>query len=209
MSNKACDGAATISTGCDMQECAHCGTRVAWDLVDSKFWGFQNCREKSVAALLPGADQSNNAGATQANPARLTDSETGKALGSATLVSSSGSGEGVAAQQERERAEVWLTSNINTPYGTPEQEAELDAAHHNAAYDIIKALLSALSKQDEALTAITELLRLAYGCIESKRLGRTRCTDIDPAGNTYEFTEHEWSIKARAILGITYEPTGI
>lgn len=48
MSEKACDGGRVLEF-CDMAECADCGRRVRWDLRDDRFWGFQNCSEKSPA----------------------------------------------------------------------------------------------------------------------------------------------------------------
>lgn len=57
MSEKACEGGRTVADNWhdEMQECLHCGTSVRWDLVDHKFFGFQNCREKgtSLAAVDP------------------------------------------------------------------------------------------------------------------------------------------------------------
>lgn len=53
------------------------------------------------------------------------------------------------------------------------------------------------------------LLRECYSRIPSARLGVTKLVDYDPAGSTYEFTEYDWSIKVREILGIKYEPSGI
>lgn len=56
---------------------------------------------------------------------------------------------------------------------------------------------------------VIQLLRECYGRVPENRKGTTRCVDYDPAGSTYEFTEHEWSKKTRELLGIEYEPTGI
>lgn len=53
------------------------------------------------------------------------------------------------------------------------------------------------------------LLKQAYSRIPERAKGSTRAIDIDPAGNTYEFIEHEWSKEIRAVLGIDYEPTGV
>lgn len=73
-----------------------------------------------------------------------------------------------------------------------------------------------LARQLEWLTAASEsehelvnLLRHAYRSIPEDRKGRSRCIDYDPAGSTYEFTEYEWSVRSREILGIMHEPTGI
>ena len=44
MAEKACQGGNVLEIG-DFAECAHCGTRIRWDLRDHPFWGFQNCAE--------------------------------------------------------------------------------------------------------------------------------------------------------------------
>ncbi len=49
MTQKACNGGQVIDAG-TMAECAHCGTRVWWNLQWDSFWGFQNCREAQKAA---------------------------------------------------------------------------------------------------------------------------------------------------------------
>ena len=53
------------------------------------------------------------------------------------------------------------------------------------------------------------LLHEAYRRVPDRSKGRTVCVDPDPAGGTYEFTEHDWSKRIRELLGITYEPTGV
>ena len=56
---------------------------------------------------------------------------------------------------------------------------------------------------------LRDLLKQSYAVADRRRLGITKCVQYDPAGSTYEFTEHEWSKRIREILGITHEPTGI
>lgn len=63
--------------------------------------------------------------------------------------------------------------------------------------------------EEAATLRVAELLKHAYSAVPENRKGRTRCIDPDPAGGTYDFLEHEWSVKARQILGLKYEPTGI
>lgn len=58
-------------------------------------------------------------------------------------------------------------------------------------------------------TELIELLRRAYGAVPTKRLGQSRCIEFDPAGSTYEFTEHDWSKRIREILGYEHGPSGI
>jgi hypothetical protein len=69
MAERACDGGQTRSVrfGCfEGEECEACEVAVSWDLTEHPFFGFKSA-----------------CGARQAHPARLTDSETGKATGSA------------------------------------------------------------------------------------------------------------------------------
>lgn len=58
-------------------------------------------------------------------------------------------------------------------------------------------------------TELLQLLRETYQRVPENRKGITSIVDFDPAGNTYEFTEYEWSKKVREILKIIYEPTGL
>ncbi len=46
VNKKACEGAPTVNDG-DMEYCQSCEKGVAWDLVDSAFFGFnkENCKE--------------------------------------------------------------------------------------------------------------------------------------------------------------------
>lgn len=53
------------------------------------------------------------------------------------------------------------------------------------------------------------LLRKCYAAVPDSRKGSTKIIDYDPAGSTYEFTEHEWSKKIRLILDIKHEPLGV
>lgn len=53
------------------------------------------------------------------------------------------------------------------------------------------------------------LLRETYSRVPEPRKGTMRCTNFDPAGSDYEFTESQWSVDARKALGIKWEPTGI
>lgn len=62
--------------------------------------------------------------------------------------------------------------------------------------------------QVDYVTELERLLREAYRRVPSRSLGSTRCTEVDPAGNTYEFTEYPWSVRIRQILGIDSEPQG-
>lgn len=57
----------------------------------------------------------------------------------------------------RAKAEQWLASNPDAPYGSAEDETRLDVQHHNEAYDIIEGLLSALSAGDPAPADLHEL----------------------------------------------------
>lgn len=49
---RACMGAPTLTNNdfaTEMQECVHCGRRVAWDLVDHPFFGFAaSCEHKDL-----------------------------------------------------------------------------------------------------------------------------------------------------------------
>jgi len=59
------------------------------------------------------------------------------------------------------------------------------------------------------ISELKALLKECYSRVPEARKGRERVIDYDPAGSTYEFTEYEWSKRAREILGITWEPNGI
>lgn len=56
---------------------------------------------------------------------------------------------------------------------------------------------------------LIELLKECYNRIPRTDLGKSACIDYDPAGSTYSFTEYEWSIRVREILGYKYEPSGV
>lgn len=84
---------------------------------------------------------------------------------------------------------------------TPSDQGQAESAHLSST--------TPEGSQTVGAQELLDLLRTAYGRVPAQAKGRSRCVDYDPAGSTYEFTEHEWSARIRAILGIKHEPTGI
>lgn len=59
---------------------------------------------------------------------------------------------------------------------------------------------------EPTIDELKELLKTCYNRIVGERKYNRKTVEVDPAGCTYEYTELEWSIRIREILGYIDEP---